>query len=87
MIALIFQEFSGNASKFRERELMALVQMVLKQGGGVPSGEFQFQNIAPKVVLAAGTSCKRRRAGAYRSPLNCCSQLMFDAASNTVFQN
>lgn len=87
VIALIFQELSGDASKFRERELMALVQMILKQGGGVPSGDFQFQNIALKVALAAGISCTRRWAGAYRSPMNCRSQLMFDAVFNTVFQN
>lgn len=59
-VAFGFQKLYGDASKFRERELVAVVDPILKQGGGAAPGRFQLENLALEVVLADARLCERR---------------------------
>lgn len=79
-IALGFQKLSGDASKFWERELVAVVDPILKQGGGAASGGFQLENLALEIVLADARLCERRWVWGYGSPQTCCSEWTIDAA-------
>lgn len=54
IVALRYEEMSRNGSEVGEGEGVALVDPILKQGGCAAPGEFELENLVPKVVGSCG---------------------------------